>query len=157
MTKVYNFTAKLFATGLGTGYCPIVPGTIGSLLGVALYFVLVKLEPSAYISIIVVLFFVGVFTATRAEKLFEKKDARQIVIDEVVGCLISLLFIPRTNWCIIIGFVIFRIFDIIKPFPANASQRLPGGWGIMVDDLIAGIYTAVVINIVVFIRRGFLC
>lgn len=153
--KILN---KIIATGLGIGYSPIIPGTLGSLLGVVIFFLLLKLKLSLllWIIILILLFFLGVITATQAEKLFLKKDSRKIVIDEVVGCLVFLLFIPHIKWCIITGFVLYRILDIVKPFPADKSQELAGGWGIMVDDLIVAVYTVVVINAAVFIK-GLIC
>lgn len=150
-----NQIYKFIATGFGTGYSPIIPGTIGSLLGVSVFFLLKYLGLSLpiWIIICILLFFVGVITATHAEKLFNKKDSRKIVIDEIVGCIIFLLFIPNTKWCIIVGFIIYRILDIIKPFPAESSQRLPGGWGIMMDDLIVSVYTVIIINLFIFVKN----
>ncbi len=147
----YNFIIKLIATGFGTGYSPIIPGTIGSLPGILIYFLIYRLNPFIYWLILVLLFFIGVYTAGEAEKLFGKKDSKQIVIDEVVCCTLFLLLVPCTKWCIILGFIIYRLFDIIKPFPAYRAQSLPGGWGIMIDDLLAGIYTAIFINILILI------
>jgi phosphatidylglycerophosphatase A len=155
--KTYNFVIKLFATGLGTGYSPIFPGTVGSLLGVLLFFLVFKLNIFVSLLILAILFFAGVYSSTEAEKMFGKKDSKQIVIDEVVPCTLFLLFIPFTKWCIISGFIIYRILDILKPFPAYRSQHLPGGWGIMTDDLIVGIYTIVITNVSHFLLKGLLC
>lgn len=158
MKTLNNFIIKLIATGFGLGYSPIIPGTLGSLLGVFIFFLLFKLRLSllTWIIICIFLFFIGVLTATQAERLFSKKDCRKIVIDEIVGCIIFLLFIPHTKWCIIIGFIIYRFLDIVKPFPANRSQALIGGWGITIDDLIVAIYTVIVINIAMIIK-GLIC
>jgi phosphatidylglycerophosphatase A len=148
---IYKFIIKAIATGLGTGYSPIIPGTIATMLGIPLYFLISKLNPFVYWIIIVLLFLIGVFTATKAEKMFGTKDSKQIVIDEIVCYSFFLLLVPCTKWCIILGFIVFRVFDIIKPFPAYRSQSLPGGWGIMVDDLIAAIYTVIVIHTAMWI------
>lgn len=158
MRRLLNFAVKLIATGIGTGYCPIIPGTIGSLLGVVIFFLLLKLKlpPAGWTLLLIILFFTGVAAAGRAEKLFSKKDCREIVIDEIAACILFLLFIPHTKWYIISAFIIFRVLDVAKPFPINDSQRLPGGWGIMVDDLIAGIYTALIVNSFIFMK-GFIC
>lgn len=151
---VNNFIIKFIATGFGLGYSPIIPGTLGSLLGVVIFFFLSKLRLSllTWIIILIIFFFLGVVTATKAEKLFSRKDCRKIVIDEIVGCIIFLLFVPHTKWCIILGFILYRFLDIVKPFPAYRSQKLAGGWGIMMDDLIVAIYTGIVINIIVFAK-----
>jgi len=100
-----------------------------------------------WVVITLVLFFIGVRAATSAESLWGH-DAGRIVIDEIVGMWAALLFLPRTVRIAVLGFFIFRFLDIVKPFPAHRSQRLPAGWGVMVDDLIAGIYTNVVLHLV---------
>lgn len=145
MGKPQAILIKTIATGFGLGYSPIIPGTMGSLLGLLSLFI--NLSTTTWIIISVCLFLLGVFISTQAEKLFSKKDSREIVIDEIAGCVVFLLLVPHTKWCIILGFILYRILDIIKPFPACISQCLPGGWGIMTDDLIVGIYTGVVINL----------
>lgn len=146
MGKPQVILIKAAATGLGLGYSPIAPGTAGSLLGLLILFL--RLPAYSWIIISVSLFFLGILVSTQAEKLFSKKDSRQIVIDEIAGCIIFLLLVPHIKWCIIGGFILYRVFDIIKPFPAYISQSLPAGWGIMTDDLIAALYTAAVINII---------
>lgn len=152
-----SFLVKFAATGLGLGYSPIMPGTIGSLVGIVIFFILIQLNVPMLVlgCIITALFFFGVVTATKAEKIFNKKDAKTIVIDEVVGCLVYLYLIPLEIWCIILGFIIYRILDIIKPFPADSLQELRGGWGIMLDDLIAGVYAGIIINIILWLKNWF--
>lgn len=146
MGKPQVILVKTIATGFGLGFSPIIPGTIGSLLGIPTLFI--RLPTSTWIIISICLFLVGVVVATRAEGLFKEKDSRKIVIDEIVGCIIFLSLVPHIKWCIIIGFILYRFLDIIKPFPACISQSLPGGWGIMMDDLIAGVYAGGIINII---------
>lgn len=145
-----NLFVKIIATGFGLGYTPIISGTIGSLLGILLFYIMLLFEVPVFISvfILILLFFLGLITSTKAEKIFNKKDPRQIVIDEVVGCLLYVLLIPYNIWYIILGFIIYRFLDIIKPYPANWVQRLHGGWGIMLDDIVAGLYTGVIIRII---------
>jgi len=152
-----NFIVKLIATGLGLGYSPVIPGTIGSLLGVAIFLVMKYLCHSLVcpVFIIVILFFIGVMTGTETEKLVGKKDPHLIVIDEVVGAIIFLYMVPFKLLYIITGFVIFRILDIVKPPPAWQSQRLSGGLGIMVDDLIVGLYTGLIIGVFVWLKNWF--
>lgn len=146
MGKPQDILVKTLATGFGLGYSHIIPGTIGSLAGFLP--LLIPLSKPIWIIISICLFLIGVAVAGRAEKLFKERDSRKIVIDEITGCIVFLLLVPHIKWCIIGGFVLYRLFDIIKPFPACISQCLPGGWGIMADDLIAGVYTGVVINII---------
>ncbi len=151
-----NFVIKLIATGLGLGYFPVASGTVGSLLGLVLFFGLSQISLLLTAVFTIILFFAGVATGTAGERLFAKKDPGVIVIDEIVGCLLYLLFSPDWHyflgflcpplWYIITGFIIFRLFDIIKPYPARHWQDLPGGWGIMLDDIIAGAYTVIVIH-----------
>ena len=94
------------------------------------------------------LFLVGVWSAGKAEKVFGRVDPGQVVIDEVVGQIITFVATPRIAWIgLIVGFILFRAFDIVKPFPARQAERLPGGWGIMMDDVVAGLYSLIVLVI----------
>jgi phosphatidylglycerophosphatase A len=142
------------ATGLGSGYFPVAPGTAGSALGLALViaFRQTSLKPLglavALATFAGLLFVLGVWSAGRAEKVFGRVDPGQVVIDEVVGQIITFVATPRVTWTgLIAGFILFRAFDIVKPFPARRAERFPGGWGIMLDDLVAGLYTLVVLVI----------
>lgn len=143
------------ATGFGTGYSPVIPGTVGSMLGVPLVILLKdSIGPGAFVSgplIVVLCALVGVWCGHVAERVFGRKDDRRIVVDEVAGYLVTMLWNPATAGTLLIGFVLSRFFDIVKPFPAHRSQRLKGGWGIMADDLIAGVYANVVLRLVVFL------
>jgi phosphatidylglycerophosphatase A len=90
---------------------------------------------------VLVIFFLGVWAAGQSEKFFGQTDPRSVVIDEVAGQMVAFLLFPHASWKLLLaGFALFRIFDISKPFPAGRAERLPGGWGIMVDDVIAGAY-----------------
>jgi phosphatidylglycerophosphatase A len=142
------------ATGLGSGYFPVVPGTAGSALGLALLmaFRQAALDPLRLSVCLAVcaglLFILGVWSAGRAEKVFARVDPPQVVIDEVVGQIITFVATPRVNWTgLIAGFILFRAFDIVKPFPAWRAERFPGGWGIMLDDVVAGLYSLIVLVI----------
>jgi phosphatidylglycerophosphatase A len=104
--------------------------------------------------IIIGLTVLGIYTATITEKEMKKKlgsdkgnDPGIIVIDEIIGMLIALLFIPKTTFFLITAFILFRIFDIAKPYPARTMEKLHGGWGIVLDDVVAGIYANIVIQI----------
>jgi phosphatidylglycerophosphatase A len=136
------------ATGLGAGYFPVAPGTAGSALGLALVvaFRQAPLEPLGLAiclaAITGLLFAVGVWSAGKAEKVFGRVDPGQVVIDEVAGQILTFVATPRLTWIgLIAGFLLFRGFDIVKPFPARRAERFPGGWGIMLDDLVAGLYS----------------
>lgn len=140
---------RLIGSGLYSGKSPVAPGTAGSLVGLAFYLLIPGFHGWIMLAAVVFFFFVGVWTAAEIEKT-EGHDAGLITIDEVVGMWISLLFLPDVGlWKIVItAFFLFRIYDIVKPFPAGRSQRLPGGWGVMVDDVFAGIYANITLQIV---------
>ena len=140
-------------TGLGTGYAPIAPGTAGSLLAVIL-FLLWPQNTIFWLLMAIAFFICGVPVASAIEKE-QGEDPSLVVIDEVVGQWLALLFLPAVNWSIAgAAFFLFRFFDVWKPFPIDYSQKLNGGWGIMVDDVIAGIYANLVLQIV--LRSGLL-
>jgi len=145
-----NFRKSIFIT-LSTffyvGYLPFIPGTFGSLAGVFIFFL------SQYIPFNVKLFTlmltgVGFLICGQAEKILDRKDSPYIVIDEVSGMLISLMFVPYDLKLVVIAFVLFRIFDSLKPFPIGRLQNLRGSLGIMADDVVAGVYTNIIIQIV---------
>ena len=141
--------AYIFATGLGSGYTPIAPGTAGSLIALVIY-ILVPMGNFVWLSICVLVFFIGIW-ASKIVEVKHGKDPGLVVIDEFVGQWLSLLFLPRIIPVFIAAFILFRVLDIFKPFPANDAQKLPHGWGIMADDVIAGIYTNAIILISLFI------
>ena len=143
MTQTARPSRPLFAlsiaTALGAGYAPVAPGTFGSAVGLLLWAVL----PSSMlvqVAVIVVLFAAGCWSGTIAERHFGGTDPSQVVMDEVVGMLITLLLNP-VGWAgAVAGFLFFRVADVIKPWPANRLERLHGGLGIMADDAMAAIY-----------------
>jgi phosphatidylglycerophosphatase A len=154
--------AFFIATGFGAGLIPFGPGTFGSLVGLLIAYGLISifsfdviLLQNSLIIVSLILALLGVWSGTRAEKIFDRKDAGQIVIDEVCGQVISFVFIApylvrlgsQWQWWMIAGFVLFRLFDIFKPYPLNNLQQLTGGLGVMMDDVIAGIYAAVVMSL----------
>jgi phosphatidylglycerophosphatase A len=127
------------ATVLGIGYVPVAPGTFGSAAGFLLWMVL----PGSTIvqaSAIVALFVLGSITGNAAERHFGRTDPRQVIVDEVMGMLITLFLIPVSVKEALVGFLLFRATDVIKPYPANRLERLPGGIGVMADDAMAAIY-----------------
>ena len=134
------------------GYFPVAPGTAGSAVGVALVAALGRLPlEREWLAVLlgaaaVALFVAGVEAAGQAERYFAKTDPRHVVIDEVVGQMISFLAMPVASWkWLLAGFVLFRVFDIVKPFTARRAERAPGGWGIMLDDVAAGFYTLAIL------------
>ena len=136
-----NRLALLVSTFGYVGFFPIAPGTAGSLAALALYVPVAWVgDPSIETAAIAVVFGVGVWAATRAEVLLGASDPGPVVIDEVLGMLITLAWMPLSLGGVIAGFLLFRIFDIIKPFPARRLEDAPQGWGIMLDDAMAGVY-----------------
>ena len=138
--------ALLIATAFGAGYSPVAPGTAGS----AVALLILWLVPFSQLSLVVfflVVTFVGTWAAHVVEAASGEKDPGVIVIDEVAGMTLSVLVLPLTARVLLAGFVHFRIFDVVKPFPANRLQALPGGVGVMIDDLIAGLYALLVLII----------
>lgn len=140
--------AVWIATVGGAGFLPAVPGTAGSLVGLGLVIAIAYLPaPQPWKSVAVALAaiaicIVGIGAASAAEEFFGRTDPGQVVIDEVVGQMLAFLLRPDAGWkWWIAGFLLFRFFDVIKPFPARSAERLHGGWGIMMDDVIAGIYS----------------
>jgi len=145
---IRKFIIKGVATFLGVGYLPLFPGTFGSLAGLGIYFLIAK-NLLVYLLVTVVLSCLGVICASEAEDLFSQKDSRYIVIDEVIGMLVSLLFLPYSLPTLVLGFFLFRLFDTLKPFPVARLQDLPSGWGVLADDLAAGFYTNITLQILV--------
>ncbi|MEN8231372.1 MAG: phosphatidylglycerophosphatase A [Thermodesulfobacteriota bacterium] len=140
----------LIATGFYSGYLPKAPGTWGSLVGLLLFFLLHTLSLEIYLAVVAGIFVVGTFAAGEAEKIMDHKDPGLVVIDEIVGILITMIAIPATPLAMALGFVLFRIFDIFKPFPISfVDQRFHGGLGIMLDDIVAGIYSLVILQVLV--------
>lgn len=138
---------KLISTCFYTGYIPVAPGTLGSLAGLLLY-VLIGKDFRFHIGISIFLLIVGFLISGRAENIFGIKDDRRIVIDEVCGMMLSLLFIPYKRLYYLIGFLLFRLFDICKPYPARKLEKMPGSAGIMLDDIVAALYTNLVLRII---------
>jgi phosphatidylglycerophosphatase A len=131
--------AVALATAFGAGYVPIAPGTFGSLVGLVLWAVLPP-SPAVQLSTIAAVFVVGSWSAGVAERHFNRTDPSHVVIDEVLGMLMT-LFLNPVGWAgASVGFLFFRVADVIKPYPANRLERLPGGLGVMADDAMAAIY-----------------
>ena len=142
----------LISTGFYSGYLPKAPGTWGSLVGLLFFLLLHSLSVPVYLTVVAGLFVVGSFAAGEAEKILDKRDPGAVVIDEIVGMLIAMIAVPLTPLNMALGFILFRIFDIVKPFPVNFfDQRFHGGLGIMLDDVVAGIYSLIILQLILFL------
>ena len=155
--KPTDYLALAIST-FGVGYLPLAPGTWGSLVAVGIFLGFTQVfKGNALVAVvlvsIVVVTFAGIWAASRTEALVKRKDPSKVVVDEVAGQLISLFPLTLfTQWSIvavIISFILFRFFDIVKPYPARRLEALKGGLGIMCDDLIAGVYAAAITSIIV--------
>jgi len=143
-----RFVALALATSGGVGYIPFAPGTFGSLAGLLLWWLLPG-SLSVQLTVIVVIFIVGSWSGSEAERHFASTDPGPVVIDEVLGMLVTLLLNPVGWGGAILGFLLFRASDIIKPYPANKLEQLHGGVGVMADDLMAAIYANLALRIIV--------
>ncbi len=148
-----DLLSKILATGLGTGFSPKAPGTVGSFLTLILYYLFFPAEPSLLIHyifflIIVAVFFIGVWASAKAES-FYGHDPSCVVIDEIAGMGLAIVFLPKIWYVMLAGFLLFRLFDITKWLGGDRMQRLSGGWGVMMDDVVAGIWSNVLLQIMV--------
>jgi phosphatidylglycerophosphatase A len=147
--------AVFLATAAYTGYFPVAPGTVGSAVGLVVYgLVWWTRSVSVEVGLIAGLFAVGVWAGTIAERYFGGIDPGPIVLDEVVGMLITLAFIPVGWTGALAGFFLFRVFDVIKPFPAARLEKLHGGLGVMADDAMAAVYANVSLRILIAMFPG---
>ena len=134
------------------GHAPAAPGTFGSAAGLLLFWG-VRTAGSAAVEAAVLLAVtaIGVAAATRAESVSGRRDPGLIVIDETAGMLLTLAAVPVGLGGAVVGFLAFRLFDIVKPFPARQAERLPGGWGVMADDLVAGLYAQALLRLLLWL------
>ena len=152
---------RIIATGGFLGYAPVAPGTVGSLgCAVLLWFLLPQVLAGAPLTTLLLMILstvafiaLAVWASTRAERELGK-DASPIVVDEFAGMLIAVLFLPKTLTVYAVAFVLFRILDILKPFPAARAESLPGGLGIVMDDVVAGIYANALVRIMLLVTGG---
>jgi len=142
--------AVAIATSGGAGYFPFAPGTVGSAVGVVIYFLTRRWTPASQVALLVGITLVGTWASHLAAQHFNKEDPGYVVIDEVAGQLVTLLLLDVGLLGAAAGFFLFRVFDIIKPWPARKFEDLPGGLGIMADDLMAGVYGWIVLRGLLF-------
>lgn len=139
----------LFATWGGTGYSPVASGTVGTVAAIPLYLVLAGLPLPVYLLTLLPFFFFSCWVAGRAESLFQEKDSGKIVIDEVVGYLVTMTGAPLSWQGVILGFLLFRFFDIVKIEPASYFDRhLKNGYGVVLDDVVAGVYACLLLHVI---------
>lgn len=140
-----NQLIKVLATGFGAGYSPVVPGTMGTAVGVLICLISYPLPWAFRLVFVFAVCAASIYVAGRAEALFKKKDDQRIVIDEIAGLQVTMLPVAVTGLHLCLAFVLFRIFDIWKPYPVDRLQNLSGGWGVVADDLGAGFYAGAVL------------
>jgi len=152
MRKLAGRLAEAVGTGFYSGFFPIAPGTVGSAVGVVIYLALARLGAigagfsAGWIAVLAAVLVVGALCARDLERRWGP-DHKRIVVDEVWGMLVSLAFLPPAAGYVIAGFLLFRFFDIAKPFPARRAEHVTRGWGVMLDDGVAGIYACAVLHL----------
>lgn len=148
-TETYTKLCQYLAFGFGAGYSPKMPGTVGTLVGILFFIPLSFLDLWTYIFICLILFFVGIYLCGKTATLLNVHDHPGIVWDEIVGYLFSMINAPLSWEWVLAGFILFRFFDIIKPWPIRwIDQKVSGGLGIMLDDLLAAAYTFIILQFI---------
>ncbi|MGZ3493923.1 MAG: phosphatidylglycerophosphatase A family protein [Thermodesulfobacteriota bacterium] len=143
----------ILATGFGVGYSPVAPGTLGTLIAIPIYYFLSNISSPTYEITLIGFFFLSVWISEGAEIFLGKKDDQRIVIDEIMGFLVTMLWVPKAAIFMVIGFFLFRFFDILKPFPiCRLEKKLKGGYGVVLDDVMAGVYSNIVLQIILVIK-----
>jgi phosphatidylglycerophosphatase A len=153
VSRLPDGVVLFIAQGAWSGRSPIAPGTAGTLVAVMLFLVLRQLSLPFYALSVVIFCLVGTWAAGRAEELLGCKDCPSIVIDEIAGYLISLILLPGTWGFMTAAFLLFRVFDIAKPWPLHGLQKVRGGLGVMLDDIGAGIYTNLLLQLAALMLR----
>lgn len=155
--NLYHKTIRFLAAGFGLGYIPKAPGTFGTILG-SLFFFLFRHQSMAWFfifSLAIAVF--SILIAHLAEKSFREKDCQKIVIDEVAGVLFCYMLVPFSIFNLVMGFILFRLFDVIKIFPARwAQDKFPGGMGVVGDDLVAGLQAGVLLYLIFYYLKPLL-
>ncbi|MGR3984363.1 MAG: phosphatidylglycerophosphatase A [Gammaproteobacteria bacterium] len=144
---VFRSPAHFFALGFGSGLSPWAPGTFGTLAALPFFFALHALGAAAYFLAVLAAFFIGIRMCARTAESLGHHDHSAIVWDEMVGLWVTLFLIPPSWSAVLAGFVLFRLFDVVKPWPIRQSERLGGGAGIMLDDLLAGLLANLVLRL----------
>ncbi|HCY77898.1 MAG TPA: phosphatidylglycerophosphatase A [Ignavibacteriales bacterium] len=147
--KQINWFEKLIGSGFYTGYIPFASGTFGSIAAIIIYLIPGFEKPEIIIPAIIIFLVYGLFVSSKFEDVYGK-DPAECTVDEVVGTWIALIALPKTMLIILTSFLIWRALDIVKPFPARTSEKLPKGFGIMADDVISGFYSLIILHIIVY-------
>lgn len=148
-----KFWAKLIATGCFVGFSPVAPGTMGSAVAAIIIWLMAPFQALIYLGIVFLISSVGIWASSEAETIYGV-DSHRIVIDEIAGMMVAAYGLTESFALLISCFLIFRLFDILKPFPINRLQGLPRGWGVMADDLMAGLCTRAVMWGYLSLRGG---
>jgi phosphatidylglycerophosphatase A len=144
-----NLVEKVIGSGFYTGFIPVASGTFGSVVAVLIYLIPGFEKLYIIIPVTLLVFFYGKFIGDKFEAVYGK-DPAECTVDELVGTWISLIALPKTFLIILITFLIWRLLDIVKPQPAKKLENLPGGTGIMIDDVVSGLYTLLIMHILVY-------
>ncbi|HJP50523.1 MAG: phosphatidylglycerophosphatase A [Pseudomonadales bacterium] len=151
VSKVFSDPWYFLAMGCGSGLVPKMPGTAGSLLALVFYFILAQAGTWLYATVVLIALGFGVWLCDRVARDMQMKDPSSIVWDEFVGVWIALFMLPGGWYWVLAGFVLFRFFDILKPWPVNwLDENLTGGAGIMMDDVVAAIYSLIIVQVTAF-------
>ena len=141
----------ILSFGFGAGLSPVAPGTVGTLIAIPIFLVLATFSPLIYLTSVAIMFLVGCWASGLTAEALGVPDHSGIVIDEIVGYLITMIFVPITWYWVVLGFLLFRLFDIWKPWPVSvADRRLKGGFGIMLDDVLAALYSLLSLHSVIW-------
>ena len=151
MPRILEGGARWLATGFGSGYAPVAPGTAGSAVGLLLFWPLAVLPAPWQIGACAVLLVVGALASTHVARALGRKDPGLIVVDEIVGMWVTLVGLPFTPAVALAGFVLFRVMDVWKPWPVRSLEQLPDGWGVMADDVAAGVYAHLLLRVVLLV------
>lgn len=151
MSKVKDNLILFIAQGAYSGRFPMAPGTAGTVVGVLLYLALQNVPLAWYVFAVLMVTGIGTWAAGAADRVLGTKDSPSIVIDEIAGFLVSMFLVPATWQYVTAAFFLFRFFDILKPWPLFGLQKVSGGAGVMLDDLGAGIYTNVVLQVALYV------
>lgn len=145
-----SLVERIIGSGLFTGYIPKASGTFASALALFLFLIPGFENPTFLMLLISVAIVVGVPIATKFEKLYGK-DPSQFTLDEFIGTWIAMQFIPKKVWIILPAFILWRLLDIYKPFPAKQIESIKGGWGIILDDVVSGLYSFIIVQLTIHI------
>ena len=153
LAKQIGWFHLLVTTGCFSGYAPIASGTAGTVVAIPLYLLFARFGWLPYLTASLLLFFIGLQGANRIEETTQQKDNGIIVIDEIVGYLVTMAFLPQTWLFVVLGFFVFRFFDILKPYPIRKLDKNPNlkGFGVMIDDVLAGVYGNIVLQVIAYI------